>query len=114
MKNFDPYQEPSDEELEASGAKSWFKDSIASQNKANAKLKSSFSQDTRSIKNQNKDLQNLLELPPELSSEASAPDLFASERDQVNKENSSLPSFLDDLKTSQAADKDLLKNMFDK
>lgn len=114
MKNFDPYQEPSDEELEASGAKSWFKDSISSQNKANAKLKSSLSQDTRSLKNQNKDLQNLLELPPELNPEDPAPDLFASERDQVNKGNSSLPSFSDDLKKSQATDRDVLKNIFGK
>lgn len=110
----DPYEDISQEELEASGATDWFSDTLAEQRKANAKLKSSLSQDTGSIKARKNQLQDLLELPPDLDPEEPAPDLFAAERAAAGKENSSLSSLMGDLKDNRAADKDLLKDLFGK
>ena len=110
----DPYEDMSQEELEASGATGWFSDTLAEQREANAKLKSSLNQDTGSIKAKKKQLQGLLELSPDRNPEEPPPDLFASERAAAGKENSSLSSLMGDLKDNRAADKDLLKDLFGK
>ncbi len=108
----DPYDDPSDEELEASGANDWFSDSLAQQAKRDAQLKAGLNPDTRSVKKGKEQLRSLLELPPDLNPEEPAPDLFANEREAARKGNSSLSSLMGDLNESRNADQDLLRDMF--
>lgn len=113
----DPYSEdiPSRQELEASGATDWFADSLAQQQKQNARLKSSLGQETSSIKARKKELESLLgDLPPDMDPLEPAPDLFASERDAARKQRSSLSSLVGDLEGQRAAERDMLKNLFGK
>lgn len=108
----DPYEEPSDEELEAAGANDWFSDSLARQAQRDARLKAGLNPDTRSVKKGKEQLRSLLELPPDLNPEEPAPDLFASEREAARRGNSSLSSLMGDLEDSRTADQDLLRDMF--
>lgn len=111
----DPYEDmPSLEELEASGAADWIKESLGEQRELDAKLKKHLDGEKRSIKSEKTRLHHMLELPPDLDPEEPAPDLFAQERDKVRKERGKLPSLLGDLQESQKAEKDLLKDLFGK
>ncbi len=111
----DPYEDmPSREELEASGATDWIKESLGEQRELDAKLKKQLKGEKHSIKSEKSRLHRMLELPPDLEPEDSAPDLFAQERDKARKERGELPSLFDDLQESQKAEKDLLKDLFGK
>lgn len=110
-----PYEDmPSREELEASGAADWIKESLGEQLALDAKLKKQLKGETRSIKAEKSQLHQLLELPPDLDPEEPAPDLFATEREKAKKERGQLPSLFDDLAQSRKADKNLLDDFFGK
>lgn len=110
-----PYEDrPSREELEASGATDWIKESLGEQLALDAKLKKQLKGETKSIKAEKTELQRMLELPPDLDPEEPAPDLFASEREKARKERGQLPSLFDDLAQSRKADKELLNDFFGK
>ncbi len=102
------------EELEAAGAADWFSDSIAEQKKRNAELRSNLGQETGSLRAEKNQLQDLLQLPPDLDPEEPIPDLFASERAEVRKQSSALSSMNREVKLSRDADRELLKNLFGK
>ena len=109
----DPYEDmPSLEEIEASGAADWIKESLGDQRARDAGLKKQLKGETGSIRSEKDALQRMLQLPPDLDPEEPAPDLFASERDKARRERGKLPSLFDDLKECQKADKDLLKDIF--
>jgi hypothetical protein len=110
----DPYEDISDEELQATGATDWFSDTLAEQQKRNAQLKSALGQDTGSVRAKKQQLKKLLDLPARQNPEEPAPDLFAAERTAAQKKRSALSSIVDELEQSRAAEKELLKDLFGK
>lgn len=110
----DAFEDPSDEELDASGANDWFSDSLALQAERDARLRAGLQQDTRLVREGKDQLRSLLELPPELDPEEPALDLFASEREAARRGTSSLSSMMGELKEKQSADQELLRDLFGK
>ena len=62
---FDPYGDsPSKEDLKKAGADDWFSDALAQQKKKDAALLAALGGESKSLKKQQQELQNLLEIPP--------------------------------------------------
>jgi hypothetical protein len=109
----DPYDNmPSLEDLKTSGATDWFSDSLAQQKKRNAALKAALGGETETIRAERESLKNFIENPPEEAPEDVPPDLFAAERAQTAKQNEALSGMMGDLNKAQAAEKEMLKNLF--
>lgn len=111
--SIDPYDNmPSKEDLRTSGAADWLNDVVAEQKKRQAALKAALGGEKAALQAQRQDLENLLNLPPEEVLEEGIPDLFASERQQVAKKKAQLSALVDDLGSSKAAEKAVLKDLF--
>jgi hypothetical protein len=110
---FDPYGEmPSMEDLKKAGAADWLSDALSEQRKKDASLLAGLGGVSETLDAQKKDIQGLLELPPEENPDEETPDLFAAERAAEEKRKASLSGLLGDLQESQKAEKERLKKLF--
>lgn len=111
--DFDPYGDmPSMEDLKKSGTADWLTDALAEQKKKNASLLAALGGEAQTLDAQKKDLQGLLELPPEENPDDDVPDIFAAERAESEKRKASLSGLLGDLEAAQKAEKERLKKLF--
>lgn len=110
----DPYQDPpSREELAASGADQWLADSLAKQQQQQRELKRSLAEDSQAWKSEQRSLEQLLELPPDLDPEDPVLDLFAAEREAARRDIAPLRSLKGELAAKQAQEKEQLRQFFD-
>ncbi len=111
---FDPYgNAPGRDELKKSGTEDWVNEAVSSQKAKETELLAVLGQESATIEAGQKDLESLLELPPEgTGGEPPAPDLFAQERAEAEKQRAALSNLMGDFEANQAAEREALKNLF--
>lgn len=111
---FDPYESlPSRDDIKKSGAEDWITDAFKKQKKEQDALLAALGGETETLKKNKKGLEGLLDLPPLTpEDEEYTPDIFAAERKNAEKKKNDLSGLVGDLEESQAAEKEMLKNLF--
>lgn len=108
----EPYKPPSRKEVEASGTADWVEQAVESHQKRQQKLQGVFSQAEREMRDEKERLANLWNQPAGQAPEEKGPDLFASERDRVARQQRELSSVWDQDRAAREAEEEQLRNLF--